>query len=48
MKVWIKKAKEYLAKSLDKVPQELNELDWKETLSPRNLLFMFLTGLNLI
>ncbi len=36
MKVWIKKAKEYLAKSLDKVPQELNELDWKETLSPNN------------
>lgn len=36
MKFWITKAKEYLAHSLGKVPQELNELDWKETLSPKN------------
>lgn len=36
MKVWITKAKEYLTHSLGKVPQELNELDWKETLSPKN------------
>lgn len=36
MKQWIKKAKEYLTQSLGKVPQELNELDWKETLSPNN------------
>lgn len=36
MKAWINKAKEYLSHSLGKVPQELNELDWKETLSPQN------------
>ncbi|MBB6110294.1 Predicted transcriptional regulator, contains HTH domain [Mucilaginibacter lappiensis] len=36
MKVWVQKAKEYLDHSLGKVPQELNELDWKETLSPKN------------
>lgn len=36
MKPWITKAKEYLAHSLGKVPQELNELDWKESLSPKN------------
>ncbi|MCF8370533.1 MAG: ATP-binding protein [Bacteroidales bacterium] len=36
MKAWINRAKEFLIKSLDKVPQELNELDWKETLSPKN------------
>lgn len=36
MKGWTKKAKEFLAHSLGKVPQELNELDWKETLSPKN------------
>lgn len=36
MKTWIKKAKEYLAQSLGVVPQELNELDWKDTLSPKN------------
>jgi len=36
MKSWTKKAKEFLAHSLGKVPQELNELDWKETLSPKN------------
>lgn len=36
MKSWINKAKEFLTHSLGKVPQELNELDWKETLSPKN------------
>lgn len=36
MKSWINKAIEYLTKSLGKVPQELNELDWKESLSPNN------------
>lgn len=36
MKAWIKKAKEYLTHSLGKVPQELNELDWKEALSPQH------------
>ena len=36
MKNWINKAIEYLDKSLGKVPQELNELDWKEKLSPNN------------
>lgn len=36
MKAWVNKAKEYLAHSLGKVPQELNELDWKENLSPKN------------
>lgn len=36
MKNWINKAIEYLDKSLGKVPQELNELDWKENLSPNN------------
>lgn len=36
MKSWVKKAVEYLDHSLGKVPQELNELDWKENLSPRN------------
>ena len=35
MKVWLLKALEYLNQSLGKVPQELNELDWKETLSPK-------------
>jgi len=33
MKSWINTAKEYLRKSLDPIPQELNELDWKEFLS---------------
>ena len=26
----------YLDKSLGKVPSELNEIDWKESLSPKN------------
>jgi predicted HTH transcriptional regulator len=34
MKAWINKAIELLDKSLGTVPQELNELDWKEDLSP--------------
>lgn len=36
MKVWIKKALELLNKSLNPIPQELNELYWKESLSPKN------------
>ena len=36
MKNWIKRANEYLEKSLGKVPSELNEIDWKENLSPNN------------
>ena len=36
MKNWIPKAISYLDKSLGKVPSELNEMDWKETLSPKN------------
>lgn len=36
MKNWITKAIAYLDKSLGKVPQEFNELDWKENLSPNN------------
>lgn len=36
MKNWINKAIEYLEKSLGKVPTELNEIDWKEDLSPKN------------
>lgn len=36
MKIWINKALEYLSKSLGEIPQELNELDWKENLSPNN------------
>ncbi len=36
MKNWIPKAVEYLEQSLGKVPTELNEIDWKETLSPNN------------
>lgn len=36
MKKWIPKAISYLDKSLGKVPSELNEIDWKETLSPKN------------
>lgn len=36
MKNWIPKAIEYLEKSLGKVSVELNELDWKETISPNN------------
>jgi predicted HTH transcriptional regulator len=36
MKSWTKKAIELLQKSLGIIPQELNELDWKEDLSPKN------------
>lgn len=36
MKNWIPKAIAYLDKSLGKVPSELNEIDWKESLSPKN------------
>lgn len=36
MKAWIKKAIDILNESLGKVQQELNELDWKENLSPKN------------
>lgn len=34
MKNWEKKAFELLEKSLTGIPSELNELDWKENLSP--------------
>lgn len=36
IKNWIKRAFEFLEHSLNPVPQELNELDWKEELSPDN------------
>lgn len=36
MKNWVPKALEYLDKTLGKVSVELNELDWKESLSPNN------------
>lgn len=36
MKNWIEKAIIYLEKSLGKIPSELNEIDWKATLSPKN------------
>lgn len=36
MKNWINRAVAILNHSLSKVPQELNELDWKEDLSPKN------------
>lgn len=36
MKKWIPKALAYLEKSLGKIPSELNEIDWKATLSPKN------------
>lgn len=36
MKNWIDKAIVYLDKSLGKVPTELNEIDWKADLSPKN------------
>lgn len=36
MKPWIGKAIQYLEYSLGIIPQELNELDWKESLSPNN------------
>jgi ATP-dependent DNA helicase RecG len=35
MKNWIPKAIEYLEKSLGKIPNELNEIDWKLALSPK-------------
>lgn len=34
MKPWVKRALELLDRSLGDIPQELNELDWKEDLSP--------------
>lgn len=36
MKDWITKAYAYLDKSLGKIPSELNEIDWKQDLSPNN------------
>lgn len=36
IKMWINRAFEFLEHSLNPVPQELNELDWKEDLSPNN------------
>lgn len=36
MKDWINKAKEYLQNCLKSIPLEINELEWKETLSPNN------------
>ncbi|MBK9736897.1 MAG: ATP-binding protein [Saprospiraceae bacterium] len=36
MKAWTAKARKLLDQSLDKIPQELNELDWKDDLSPKN------------
>jgi len=36
MKNWKSKALGYLESSLGKVPHEINELDWKEYLSPKN------------
>lgn len=36
MKNWITKAYAYLDKSLGTIPSELNEIDWKESLSPNN------------
>ncbi|HMY36149.1 MAG TPA: ATP-binding protein, partial [bacterium] len=36
MKPWVTKALHYLEQSLGEIPQELNELDWKEDLSPNN------------
>jgi hypothetical protein len=35
LKQWIKKAKDYLAQRLGKVPQERNARDWKQALSPK-------------
>ena len=35
-KLWIKRAVEYLKQSLSPIPHELNEIDWKENLSPDN------------
>jgi len=39
MKNWVQKALDFLQHSLDPIPQELNELDWKEDLSPDNRKF---------
>lgn len=36
MKPWLEKAIKFLENSLGRVPQELNELDWKEDLSPNS------------
>ena len=36
MKNWIPRAVTYLEKSLGKIPSELNEIDWKASLSPKN------------
>ena len=36
IKSWIQRALDFLDHSLKPVPQELNELDWKESLSPDN------------
>lgn len=36
IKDWIEKAIKYLEYSLEPIPQEINELDWKERLSPNN------------
>lgn len=36
MKNWIPLAIAYLDKSLGKIPSELNEIDWKASLSPNN------------
>jgi ATP-dependent DNA helicase RecG len=36
MKTWIKIAHKFLKHSLGLIPQEINELDWKESLSPKN------------
>jgi hypothetical protein len=36
IKTWINKALEYLEHSLEPIPQEINEIDWKEKLSPDN------------
>jgi hypothetical protein len=35
-KAWIRKALDLLEDSLSPIPPELNELDWKEKLSPSN------------
>lgn len=36
MKSWMLLAIAYLDKSLGKIPSELNEIDWKASLSPNN------------
>ena len=36
IKNWIQKAIEYLEYSLTPIPHEINEIDWKEELSPNN------------